>query len=528
MEAEVVFLPIDELGIGDEAVFVPAFGLPGGPFVEGGAFGEADVVNEDLAVGLVAVDAEPEMLHPGFPGGFVFAGHAAGGFELGPLGGGGDAGAIRLPVAFAVFEAGKGEAQFRGGFGGFDAESHAVGGAGGDGNVGAVEDGFGILRVFTEGAVGTQSALGGDELHVFVGPVVEAPAFRGFAGLGGVEGFGEQRGTRLVGADFVDAGGDGVAVRPGEVLVDDVPIRRHVAEVAVFDAGLVGEHDVPTDEVSAHHGAVFADGIARVQVHAAQAGPRGLAGDGFVAFDHGVDVAGIEAVLFAPAVQVELKLPTEGEDVVFDDAVAGVVQMDGRVGNAENDVADDVEAAGVVVGVEAEGEPRMLQPACFLTAADDVVDQIVAPLAAAAADPVAPAGVDRAAVLRLKAEVVEMVVFDAQIVPAHLHAHARAVVDVIVRGGVVHAIQADAAGVLVEDTHVMDVIVLSEVTGASERFAVAAIQADAVAAGEADLVVREAHVFATIHTNASAIEVADLPDGAALDQGIFCAVKSDR
>ena len=28
LEAEVVVLPIDELGIGDEAVFVPAFGLP--------------------------------------------------------------------------------------------------------------------------------------------------------------------------------------------------------------------------------------------------------------------------------------------------------------------------------------------------------------------------------------------------------------------------------------------------------------------------------------------------------------------
>ena len=33
LEAEVVVLPIDEFGIGDEAVFVPAFGLPGGPWI---------------------------------------------------------------------------------------------------------------------------------------------------------------------------------------------------------------------------------------------------------------------------------------------------------------------------------------------------------------------------------------------------------------------------------------------------------------------------------------------------------------
>jgi hypothetical protein len=69
----------------------------------------------------------------------------------------------------------------------------------------------------------------------------------------------------------------------------------------------------------------------------------------------------VEAVLLGPAVQVELKLTAEGEDVVFDDAIARVVHVDGRVGDAEDDVADDVEAAGVVVGVEAEGEPGMLQ-----------------------------------------------------------------------------------------------------------------------------------------------------------------------
>jgi hypothetical protein len=107
--------------------------------------------------------------HPGFPAGFVFAGHAAGGFDFGPFARGGDAGAAGLPVAFAVFEGGKGEAEFGGGFGGFDAEFHAIGGTGLDGHIGAVEDGFGILWVLAEGAIDTQRSIGNDELHVFVG-----------------------------------------------------------------------------------------------------------------------------------------------------------------------------------------------------------------------------------------------------------------------------------------------------------------------------------------------------------------------
>ena len=49
-EAEVVVLPVHEERIGDEAVLVPAFGLPGGSFVERGTFGEADVADEDVAV----------------------------------------------------------------------------------------------------------------------------------------------------------------------------------------------------------------------------------------------------------------------------------------------------------------------------------------------------------------------------------------------------------------------------------------------------------------------------------------------
>lgn len=264
-----------------------------------------------------------------------------------------------------------------------------------------------------------------------------------------------------------------------------------------------------------------------MQIHVAHAGRRELAGDGFVAFDHGLDVVRVEAVLLAPAVQIELKFFAEGKDVVFDDAIAGVVQMDRRVGDAEDDVADDVEAAAVVVGVEAEGEPRMLQPAGLLAAADDVADQVVAPLAAAAADPVATAGVDRTAVLRLEAEVVEVVVFDEEIVPAHLHARARAVVDVAMPHGEVHTIQGDATGVLVEDAHVMDVAVLDGMTGPGERLAISAVQVDAVAAGEADLAVRDAHVFAVADADAAAVEGNDLRDAAFFDEAVLCTLEGD-
>ena len=174
---------------------------------------------------------------------------------------GGDAGAAGLPVAFAILEGGKGEAELGGGLGRADAQTHAVGGTGLDGHIGTVEDAFGIAGIAAEGAIDPQRAIGDDELHVFVGAMVEAPAFGRLAGLGGVEGFAKERRAGLVGAGFVDAGGDGVAIRPREVLIDDVPLGGAVAEVAVFDAGLVGEHDVSPHEVAAHHGAVVADGV---------------------------------------------------------------------------------------------------------------------------------------------------------------------------------------------------------------------------------------------------------------------------
>jgi hypothetical protein len=86
---------------------------------------------------------------------------------------------------------------------------------------------------------------------------------------------------------------------------------------------------------------------------------------------------------------------------------------------------------------------------------------------------------------------------------------------------------ADAAGVLVEDAHVMDVAVLDGVTGSGERFAIATAEADAVAAGEADLAVRDADVFAIADADAAAVEGADLGDDALLDEAVLRSLEGD-
>ena len=56
LEAEVVVLPVDELGIGNQAVFVPAFGLP----VTFGVFEAGE--NETEIGGLF--DAQAQLLLP--------------------------------------------------------------------------------------------------------------------------------------------------------------------------------------------------------------------------------------------------------------------------------------------------------------------------------------------------------------------------------------------------------------------------------------------------------------------------------
>jgi hypothetical protein len=86
---------------------------------------------------------------------------------------------------------------------------------------------------------------------------------------------------------------------------------------------------------------------------------------------------------------------------------------------------------------------------------------------------------------------------------------------------------ADTAGVFVEDAHVMDVAVLDDVTGAGERFAIATAEADAVAAGEADLATRDTHVFAIAHADAAAVEGADLGDDALFDEAVLRPLEDD-
>ena len=308
----------------------------------------------------MAINAEPEVLHPRLPVRFVFSGHAASHFNLAPIRRRGKAGALSLPVAFPVFESGEGEAKFGGGFGRFDTETHAISSPRRDGHIGTVENGLRIAGFGAKGTVNSQRTVGSNELHVLVGTMVEAPAFDGVAIGHAVEVFGKQRLARLVGPDFVDACDDRVTAVPGKVVINGVPLGRGVADVAILHASGVAEQDVSLEAVATHHRAVVADGVLRMQIHAAHAGPGELPGYGFVAFDHGLEMVRVIAVLSVPAVQIKLKLPAEGKDIVFDHAIARVVQVDGRVGDPVDDVADDIESARVVVRVQSKGKPWML------------------------------------------------------------------------------------------------------------------------------------------------------------------------
>ena len=81
----------------------------------------------------------------------------------------------------------------------------------------------------------------------------------------------------------------------------------------------------------------------------------------------------------------------------------------------------------------------------------------------------------------------QVVVFDDEVVPTHLHAHARAIVNVAMPHGLVHATHPDTARVFIEHTHVMDVAVLDAVSWTRKRLAISATEADSIAASVADL-----------------------------------------
>ena len=69
--------------------------------------------------------------------------------------------------------------------------------------------------------------------------------------------------------------------------------------------------------------------------------------------------------------------------------------------------------------------------------------------------------------------------------------------------------------------------VIDGMTGARESFAITSAEADAVAAGEADLAMRDTHVFAIAHADAAAVEGADLGDDTLLDEAVLCSLKGD-
>ena len=145
--------------------------------------------------------------------------------------------------------------------------------------------------------------------------------------------------------------------------------------------------------------------------------------------------------------------------------------------------------AGVVVQVDAPGEVGRDPAAVLVLAeAEHVVEPVVADDRAARGDPVAAPGVDGARVLGLQVHVADVVVLDHQVVAAEHDAHAGAVVDQVVRGAVAHAVERDPHALLVEHADVVDVVVLGDVLGRSERDAVAAAEGDPVRADVGDVV----------------------------------------
>ena len=91
------------------------------------------------------------------------------------------------------------------------------------------------------------------------------------------------------------------------------------------------------------------------------------------------------------------------------------------------------------------------------------MDEIVTPTSAARTDPVSTTGIDCAAILCLEDNVVDVIPFDFAIVAAHLHTHAGGVVNVIVAGDEIHAVERHPAGIFIEDAHVVDVAIFHDV-----------------------------------------------------------------
>src|SRR5690606_7342462 len=128
LETVVVLFEIYKKGIGDEAFPIPAFGLPGGPFVERFGLSDDEIRHADGARGGKTVETDPAVFDPVTVVPVTLARKTAGDFDLLPRGTGGESRPFGLPVTFArlVGSDGKCDSHLR--LASFDAGGDAIGG----------------------------------------------------------------------------------------------------------------------------------------------------------------------------------------------------------------------------------------------------------------------------------------------------------------------------------------------------------------------------------------------------------------
>ena len=302
---------------------------------------------------------------------------------------------------------------------------------------------------------------------------------------------------------------------PEDVGVGLVVVEGQVAKREQLRLRVAVVDDVSQKLVAGHDEAVGQHGVLRMCLHGAHRLPGRLPRDALVALHHRGKVARPILVAAGPAAVFDLLRPAVYEDVVFDPVVAAVVEMEPRPRASGHDVADHVDAAGVVVEVDAPGEVRAHPLLPLAAVAEDVVEKVVADDRTSGRNPVAAAGIDGARVLRLEVHVADVIQLDLEVVATKHDAHAGAVVDQVAGHAVADAGEGNAHSLLVEHTHVMDVVVFRAVAGWGERRAVAARDRDTVRPGLRDVAAHDGVVGAALDRHAAAGVVADVPDRAA-------------
>ena len=121
-----------------------------------------------------------------------------------------------------------------------------------------------------------------------------------------------------------------------------------------------------------------------------------------------------------------------------------------------------------------------------------------------------------------------MIVFHDDVVSTHLHAHARAVMNQVVRDRDANTTGCDTTGVLVKDAEVMNVVVDRLVFAGSERGPVTAIETDTIAARATDVIAASFIIKTTIDANGGAGEAGHVFKDATTHDAIFSLVESDR